>query len=407
MANVSFPANLYTHINFVTNTTTPTSSIQWRSARCRNHFVVWYHVPLLVIGILIICINLPIPFFVKTSRILKRNAGNFILIGLSLVDLLTGFHAVYHVIPIFYFMAVDACDNNLFRAYNNAGFLLGKICLLGSIGHLLLLAGERMIRLFRPFHYKTMIVCKKVVPFLSSVWMVSICLPLIELAYRNTKDEMFFRKIHVTVTIIGFWFFPLLLLFAQYLAMLVLIYKFQQKHSVDMKSMFLRYKAFFIYLAMFVSFLVLSSPHFCIRIVIAFFPERFVGISHDMLRVVTLLRYLPSLTNPFLYGVLKEDFQKALWRRRARFSSTLKSESDLLVQSRLSTRRHNDNNNAMNATSASAYQETTFDAGTPSPVIKLHHNDHHHKHVEVVQNDTLASTWNSVDRLLDTIWKRI
>ena len=356
------------------STTIATSQImKSRPFYCYYNFVGWYHVPLLITGILIIVINFPVLIFVKTSKILKQNAGNFILMGLSLVDLLTGFSAVLHVIPTFYFMATNTCDNYLFREYDNAGYLIGKICLLGSIGHLLLLASERMIRLFRPFNYKSMIVSKKVIPFVSCVWLVSICFPLLELTYQKTENEIFFRKLHVTITIIGFWIFPLILLCTQYIAMLILIYKFQQKRALDINSIFLRYKAFFIYLAMFVSFLILSSPHFAVRIVIAF-TDRLYGLSLDMLRVFAILRFLPSLTNPFLYGVLKEDFQQALWRRRGRFSSsTLKSETEPWMLSRVSTRRQNENNNAMLEVVSHHHQhhQETMINGTPTDDTEL------------------------------------
>ena len=340
---------------------------------CFYDFIAWYHVPLLIIGILIIVINFPILIFVKTSKILKRNAGNFILMGLSLVDLLTGFHAVLHVIPPFYSMATDTCDTYLFQEYDTASFLVGKICLLGSIGHLLLLASERMIRLFRPFHYKSMIVSKKVIPFVCCAWLVSICLPLLELIYLKTEKEIFFRKLHVTITIIGFWIFPMVLLFTQYIAMLILIYKFQKKRALGINSIFLRYKAFFIYLAMFVSFLILSSPHFAVRIYLAF-TGSFYGMSLNMLRAFALLRYLPSLTNPFLYGVLKEDFQQALGRRRSRFaSSTLKSETEPWMLSRASTRRQNENNNMMVEVVSQHHEQqvTTVIGGTPTEVTVL------------------------------------
>ena len=375
---------------FSTNTTllTPTSptitTFLQPKLKCQYDFIAWYHVPLLVIGILIIAINFPILIFVKTSRILKRNAGNLILMGLSLVDLLTGFQAIFHVTPTYYFMAVGTCDNHLFKDYDTAGYLLFKICLLGSIGHLLLLAGERMIRLFRPFHFKSMIVSKKVIPFVSCVWVVSICLPLLELAYQNTEKEVFFLKLHVTITIVGFWILPMVLLLAQYVAMLILIYKFQQKHLLDFKNMFLRYKAFFIYFAMFVSFLVLSLPYFGVRIIIAF-TDKFYGISSDMLRVISLLRYVPSLTNPFLYCVLKEDFQQALWSRRKRFSLTFKSDSDPLVLYRLSIRRQNENNTITAVVTHPQNQHRQEALNIDSVTEDTHH------HMEPVQTDYLVA----------------
>lgn len=354
-------------------TTTTVDDVNIKVIPCFYEFIGWFHITLLVLGILIVTVNLAVFIFIKTSRILKRNPGNLILMGLSLVDLLTGFHAVLHVIPSFYSMATDTCDTYLFQEYDTASFLVGKICLLGSIGHLLLLASERMIRLFRPFHYKSMIVSKKVIPFVCCAWLVSICLPLLELIYLKTEKEIFFRKLHVTITIIGFWIFPMVLLFTQYIAMLILIYKFQKKRALGINSIFLRYKAFFIYLAMFVSFLILSSPHFAVRIYLAF-TGSFYGMSLDMLRAFALLRYLPSLTNPFLYGVLKEDFQQALGRRRSRFaSSTLKSETEPWMLSRASTRRQNENNNAMVEVVSQHHEQqvTTVIGGTPTEVTVL------------------------------------
>ena len=294
--------------------------------KCRFDFIGWYHVTLLTMGLVIILINASVFMFIKTSRILKRNAGNFILMGLSLVDLLTGFHAVYHVIPTYYFMTVDTCDNNLFDAYNNAGFLLGKICLLGSIGHLLLLAGERMIGLFRPIRSKIIVTKNSVVFLTVLVWLVSICMPLIELTYRGSSNRDFYNRIHVMITIIGFWMFPAFLLFIQYVAMLLLIYKFQQgrrEAGIQMKGVVLKYKAFFIYLAMFVSFLVSCSPHFAVRIIIAF-TDQFSRLSKDLLGVIVIFRYIPSLVNPILYAFFKRDFQETLSKTMTRKRNNLK-----------------------------------------------------------------------------------
>ena len=279
---------------------------------CSYIFIGWYHVTVLVMGFLIMCLNLTVFIFIKTSRILKQNAGNFILMGISLVDLLTGFHAVFSVIPTYYSIAVGTCDNHLFKGYNNAVYLLGKICLLGSIGHLLLLAGERMIGLFRPIRSKFIVTKKSVIAVTLVVWLVSICLPLLELTYQDSVDREFYQKIHVMFTIIGFWIFPTVMLCVQYVAMLMLIYKFQRSRiraGIHLKGVLLKYKAFFIYMAMFISFLASCSPHFAIRIIDAF-TDGFKGISTNLLGVIVILRYIPSLVNPIMYAFFKKDFQE-------------------------------------------------------------------------------------------------
>ena len=90
--------------------------------------------------------------------------------------------------------------------------------------------------------------------------------------------------------------------------MLILIFNFQKKHSTDFRSVFLKYKAFFIYFSMFISFLALCSPHFTIRIIIAFTGR--LPYSRDALRVIVIFRYFPSLLNPIMYALFKKDFQR-------------------------------------------------------------------------------------------------
>ncbi|XP_066935862.1 adenosine receptor A3-like [Clytia hemisphaerica] len=309
------------------------------ATNCHAHFYIWYYLPMLILGIMITVINFFIFIFIKTSRTLKRNAGNFILMGLSLIDTFTGLHAILHSTPVFYFLNTNSCGGEIYKSYRNAEYLISKICMLGSIGHLLLLAGERMIRLFRPLRFKSIIVGKKVIPIVLLVWFISILLPIIELTYRFSKDFKLYQRIHVSVTIIGFWIFPLVLLCIQYIAMLILIYHFQRKRSRDMKSTLIKYKAFFIYLSMFLSFLTLSSPHFAIRIIIAF--VRKIGrIPIKILGTIALLRYVPSLINPFIYAMLKDDFQKAFSRR---FQRSFPPKSDVSeggwTMLRLSTRK--------------------------------------------------------------------
>eukprot|EP00111_Clytia_hemisphaerica_P003105 TCONS_00008802-protein len=293
-----------------------TTIIQGVNKYCLYQFILWYHIPLLILGITITSVNIFIFTYIRTSKTLTRNAGNYILMGLSLIDACTGFHALLHSIPYYYFISTNTCNNQVFKKYHNAEYLIGKICLLGSIGHLLLLAGERMVGLFRPMHLKSMICKRRVIPMVVLVWLVSIILPLLELTYRYSPRKQYYQQLHVTFTIVGFWILPGILLCVQYIAMVILIYGFQQKHRIDIKSIFLRYKAFVIYLCMFLSFLILCSPHFAVRIMVAF-TNKFPHISHDLLRGITILRYLPSLLNPLIYAFFKKDFQRS-------FSKTLK-----------------------------------------------------------------------------------
>ena len=289
--------------------------------RCLYEFVPWFHYPMLILGVATIAVNLFIFVFIQHSRHLRRSASNFILVGLSLNDTFTGINAFIHIIPAFYFHLKPPCGYHLFEKLDNAYYLVGKICLLGSIGHLLLLAGERMIVLFLPLHFKTMMVRKRVLPAIFCVWAVSICIPLIELIYRYSDNMLKYRQIQVITTTLIFWVFPTFLLCVQYIAMLCLIYKFQRKHSFDIKSLFSKHKALLTYLAMFASFFILVSPHFALRIILAF-TMQFPTISWDVLRIFILLRHLPALFDPLIYAVFKEDFQRA-------FSKTFRRSKNL------------------------------------------------------------------------------
>ena len=310
-------------------TTTTVDDVNIKVIPCFYEFIGWFHITLLVLGILIVTVNLAVFIFIKTSRILKRNPGNLILMGLSLVDLLTGFHAVLHVIPSFYSMATDTCDIYLFSEYNKAGYYLGKICLLGSIGHLLLLAGERMIGLFRPIKLKCYLTNEKVIAAILLVWFISAGLPLLELTYQKSMNQKYYRKIHVTITIIGFWILPTMMLCGQYIAMLLLVYRFQRNRreaGIRSRGIVSKYKAFFIYLAMFLSYLISCSPYFAIRIIGAFFPDKVLKIPHlyMILRIISIPRFITSLLNPLMYAVFKQDFKKSTKKTLTRKIRTLK-----------------------------------------------------------------------------------
>lgn len=288
-----------------------------------------FHIALSTAGILIIAINLFLFFFISCSRQLRRNANNLILIGLSLNDTITGLCLFLHMVPNYYYV-YEKCTQAIIErmmVVNNVAYFINKITLLCTVGQLLLLAAERMIGLFLPLHYKSMVVTKRTQTAVVTVWVISIVIPPIELSYQKSQNVELFAKIQAGFTVIGFGLIPTILLCLQYIAMLSVIYKFQSTRTAKFKTIFEKHKAFFIYFIMFLSFLFLTMPYFAVRCIVVF-TTGFSNVPLLLIQVIVALRYVPSLVNPFVYAVLKDDFRRAFVKWKRYYTRKSNSEFD-------------------------------------------------------------------------------
>ena len=71
-------------------------------------------------------------------------------------------------------------------------------------------------------------------------------------------------------------------------------------------------KAFILYIAMYVKFVMLSYPYFVLNFIYEINPTIFRRIPVSLIRVFLLSRFLPCLINPCLYSLKNKDYRRAV-----------------------------------------------------------------------------------------------
>ena len=263
----------------------------------------------ITLACLIILTNLLVLFmFQRKKRVLLTSPVNNILCSFTVNDLIAGIAILVLVIP--YCMVEDkyVVVKRYIKVFR-VGYILSKLCLLSSVGHLVLLSCDRMLAVVLPltnqikFTKKCAIICNLF------AWTIAIALPLLEYLLHGTN----YLKIYTSVIMLCFVLVPLVILLCQH----IITFLFIRKNIRQLRQRSIEYKAnckkaFLLQLIMFLSFFICAVPYVSMRIIFAYNRDLFERIPAYLNDLLFLLRFSTSFTNPILFTLYKTDFQNVI-----------------------------------------------------------------------------------------------
>lgn len=234
------------------------------------------------------------------SRKLLKCCTNMILMSLAFTDLVTGGIGVL-LIAVYIHNFKNNCNPIL--NINPYPFRITKFCLLNSIFHLVLLATERLISIYRPLRHRVIVTKRRTVVLIIFCWVASGVLSLTEQYVTGDDLQYIF---YATLLLI-----PTAILIVQYLIMLLIIFRYTKARNELASSNIIvnKQKPCLIYLLMFICFLLLGLPFFVVLSYDKVYGKGTLWRNHkDLVELLGVLRMMPSLLNPFIYTFSKEDF---------------------------------------------------------------------------------------------------
>ena len=282
-----------------------------------------FHGTKITLACLIILTNLLVLFmFQRKKRVLLTSPVNNILCSFTVNDLIAGIAILVLVIP--YCMVED--KSVVYKRYMKvfrAGYILSKLCLFSSVGHLVLLSYDRLLAVVLPLTHQIKFTKKCAIICNLLTWTIAIALPLLEYLLHGTN----YLKIYTPVIMLCFVLVPLVILLCQY----IVTFLFIRKNIRQLRQRSIEYKAkckkaFLLQLIMFLSFFICAVPYVSMRIILAYNRDLFERIPAYLNDLLFLLRFSTSFTNPILFTLYKTDFQNVI---RAVFFCREKSKEAL------------------------------------------------------------------------------
>ena len=268
-----------------------------------------FHGTKITLACLIILMNLLILFmFERKKRVLLISPVNNILCSFTINDTIAGITILVLVIP--YCIVEDKYV--VVKRYEKvviAGYILSKLCLLSSVGHLVLLSCDRLLAVVSPLTHQIKFTKKCAIICLLFAWTIAIALPFLEYLLHGTN----YLKIYTLVIMLCFVLIPLVVLLCQYIITFLFIKKnIRQSRLRSIRHRANCKKAFLLQLIMFLSFFICAAPYVSVRIILAYNEKLFERIPVYLNDLFFLLRFLTSLTNPILFTIYKTDFQNVI-----------------------------------------------------------------------------------------------
>lgn len=334
-------------------TQTPTTAVMLNetlNSTLRIHFYNSRHhnsEPFRNIALTLSCLIILTNIFVLTifqmkKVVLMKSPVNIILCSFTINDAIAGASILFHTIPYY---LVDDQKMALIKYKNvlKAGYIISKLCLLSSVGHLVLLSFDRLLAVVSPFKHQVKFTKIYILVCLLTTWVIAIILPVLEYLLFGMID----LKVYTVIIMSCFVLIPLAVLLHQYIMTFLFIRKkikrsrlrsFREKKNCK--------KTFILYLLMFLSFFICVVPFACIRIIMAFNSELNEMIPEYMKEIFFLLRFLTSFTNPIIFTIYKTDFQNVIkvifcckQKARAELEQTLLKRTNSLRRSAYSSNR--------------------------------------------------------------------
>jgi len=267
---------------------------------------LWFFITALILAFFIIVINgMVLLLFLIRQRYLLVSPGNVMLLSLAVNDLLAGISIILHILP--------HCvreENESLRTYKTsliAGYILAKLCLISTIGHLVMLSFDRLFAVSSPIKHQIYFTKSVAAVSIIFVWCISLALPLIEFWLAHKIN----LRLYSTTIIVFIFVVPLIILLHQY----VITWKYIQKSMRATKAITPvnnSFKIVVLYLIMLVCFILTVLPYTSIRLLVAYDRKLFMETPEFIKQLFFVLRYFTSFINPLVYTMYKTDFQNAI-----------------------------------------------------------------------------------------------
>lgn len=263
----------------------------------------------LTLSCLIILTNIfVLAIFLLKKVVLMKSPVNIILCSFTMNDAIAGASILFHIVP---FCLVDDQKLALIKHKDvlTAGYIISKLCLLSSVGHLVLLSFDRLLAVVSPFKHRLKFTKLFILICLLTTWVIAITLPVLEYLLHGMID----LKVYTVIIMLCFVLVPLVILLHQYIMTFLFIRKSIKKSRLrSFREKKKCKKTFILYLLMFLSFFICVVPFASMRVIIAFNSELRKRIPKYVMDVLFLLRFLTSFTNPIIFTIHKTDFQNII-----------------------------------------------------------------------------------------------
>ena len=292
-----------------------------------------YHIPPLLLSLLIICLNAWAIFLVKTQVNLQTNM-NFLLSSLAFSDLLTGLLSIpLHV----------SCDVIRETPVCVASQLMLRFTSVSTVFHLLAITIDRYIGVKHSLRYNAVVTKRRVFMTSAFIWSSSIFTSLIQLAWidygrdgvDDENDGIIEHEIRYDITLLVLYVaIPFLIMvivyvdiFLEILRQFRHIKKYNSPGWLETKRRTNReWKAVLIFSMMLIVFLACWMPYFSVRLQYNLGND-FFELSHTMEYIFIYLRFFTSVFNPCVYILGKRDFRQAITASKRSLFTRIRSNS--------------------------------------------------------------------------------
>ena len=283
-------------------------------------FDVNFHLTLTAIAFLIILTNGLVLVLFRSGR-LWRTKSNYLLLSLSISDMVTGIVAI----PLNIY-----CECTLRWNTCLLSFEINRFIGISTINHILLLTLEKYLAVMHPLLHRRILTKNKVTIAVATTWLVSLLIALIPLEWlldlgnvrkRFAKRLRKKQTIHESFVFVTVFLLPLIIMIACYMRMLIFIaihnFSSPGKRAKDPTprnvSRYRRFKPILLFLVMLIIY-ILSWGWWYFGTIQRANWDKIPPIPELARSILILVRYSSSFLNPLLYTFFKRDFKFAIKR---------------------------------------------------------------------------------------------
>ena len=240
-----------------------------------------------------------------------RTKSNYLLLSLAICDFLTG--AIN--IPYFIVFSFQVLRSAMF---NNVQYILHTLMAVSAGYHILIITAEKYLAIIKPLrHY--VITKKTTFKILAGIWISSILIAIIPIAWNESYTRLLWYSIHSAVCLLLVFFIPYAFMIYAFSIMFRVITK-RGRQSLTLTSHRSRLqlqgnisdrKCILVFALMAAIFAFCWLPYFTMMLIINIndFLKTDTSISiRKATEAVVIIRYTASITNPVLYTYFKRDF---------------------------------------------------------------------------------------------------
>lgn len=290
----------------------------YRAFLCDGSFTWFVHGPLITFCALIIASNMVVIALVCWKESL-RTLTNIILVSLAISDLMSGLVGIPLLFSCAITMTISPCISSaLFMRFTTVSTVL----------HFVLVASDRYAMVTYSMRYNTLVTRPRVACTLVAVWIISIVVSTVQMAWYDVNENLQEKKhedeVFFLIFIVAFFALPLLYMLCVYSHILVvslrLVFASRARRTnlgdEPMNSIVHDMRGTAILISMLVVFTGCWLP-FYLLVLQDHLKVLIIPIKSWELCLFTFMRFIPPMSNPIFCAFCKRDFRNALrvWLR--------------------------------------------------------------------------------------------